>query len=193
MGLLGTTEIAAHQIALQSAATTFMIPLGISHAAVVRVGQAYGRGDPAGVARATWVALGLGAAFMLAMALVFALAPRQVVGLYMDLHAPENAAVVSLAVSLLLVAAVFQLVDGAQVIALAALRGLSDTRTPMIIAGVGFWGAGFGGSLLFGFGLGLGAVGIWIGLAVGLAAVAAMLILRFHWRDRFLVPATVTG
>ena len=186
MGLFGTVTIAAHQIAIQTAAVTFMVPLGISHAAVVRVGQAYGRSDPGGIMRAAWVALGLSTAFMVAMALLFWLAPRHIVGLYLDLDIPANRAVIEVAVSLILVAAVFQIVDGAQVVAIAILRGVSDTRTPMFLAAVGYWGIGFGSSVLFGFGLEMGAVGIWIGLALGLAAVSAMALTRFHWRDRFI-------
>ncbi len=186
MGLFGTAEIAAHQIAIQTAAVTFMVPLGIGHAAVVRVGQAYGRTDPEGVGRAAWVALGLSTAFMLAMAFVFWFAPRQIVGLYLDLDNPANFPVIEVAISLILVAAVFQIVDGAQVVALSILRGLSDTRTPMFMAVVSFWVIGFASSVLLGFGLGMGPVGVWIGLVLGLAAVSAMTITRFHWRDRFL-------
>lgn len=192
MGLLGTVEIAAHQIAIQTAAVTFMVPLGISHAAVVRVGQAYGRGDPGGIVRAAWVALGLSTVFMSAMALVFWLAPRQIVGLYLDLGTPENRAVIEVAVSLVMVAAVFQIVDGAQAVAMAVLRGVNDTRTPMLLAAVGYWGIGFGGSVLLGFGLNMGAVGIWIGLALGLATVSIMALTRFHWRNRSL-PGLATA
>ncbi len=186
MGLIGTVEIAAHQIAIQTAAVTFMVPLGISHAAVVRVGQAYGRGDVDGIVRAAWVALGLSTVFMSAMAVIFWLAPRQIVGLFLDLGTPENRAVVEVAISLVMVAAVFQIVDGAQAVAMAVLRGVNDTRTPMYLAAIGYWGIGFGGSALLGFGLGMGAVGIWIGLALGLATVSIMALARFHWRDRFL-------
>ncbi|MFQ5971811.1 MAG: MATE family efflux transporter [Alphaproteobacteria bacterium] len=183
MGLLGTAQVAAHQIAIQVAATTFMVTVGISQAATVRVGLAFGRRDPEGVRRAGWTAMALGAAFMSVMALVFWFLPRPIVGLFVDLTAPENAAVVRLAVALIMVAALFQLADGAQAIAAGVLRGMSDTRVPMVIAGIGYWGVGLTSCVLLGFVLGLGGVGIWIGLAIGLAAVGGALVHRFHVRD----------
>ncbi len=186
MGLFGTTEIAAHQIAIQTAAITFMVPLGISHAAVVRVGAAYGRGDSEGMGRAAWVALALSATFMSAMAVLFWVLPREIVGLYLDLGDPANMAVIEVAISLILVAAVFQIFDGAQVIGIAILRAVNDTRTPMMFAALGFWGIGFCTSVALGFQFELGAVGIWIGLALGLASVSVMTLMRFQGRDRFI-------
>lgn len=184
MGLLGTTELAAHAIALQCAAVAFMVPLGICHATTVRVGLAVGIGDRAGVGRAGWTSLALGCAFMLASALALWLLPWQLVGLFLDIDAADQMAVASLAVSFLGVAALFQLFDGAQVIVTGALRGLKDTRIPLLYAVVAYWPIGFGTSVLLGFQLGLGGLGIWIGLAFGLATLSALGTWRFHRRER---------
>jgi MATE family multidrug resistance protein len=185
MGILGTTQLAAHAIALQCAAVAFMVPLGVSQAATVRVGLAVGAGDRAGVGRAGWAALALGAGFAVFGALLFWLLPRPLVDLFLDLGAPEQWPVVELAVSLLGIVALFQVFDGAQIIAAGALRGLKDTRVPMIMATFGYWPVGFGTSALLGFALGLGGLGIWAGLALGLMVVAVLVIWRFHRRDRW--------
>jgi MATE family multidrug resistance protein len=179
MGWIGTTALAAHQIALQVASITFMVPLGIGQAATVRVGQAVGRRDPDGARRAGWTAFALGVVFMAAMSVVMLTAPGFLAGLFIDRATPDGAAVAGLAAVLLIVAAAFQMADGAQTIAIQALRGLNDTTVPMLIAGLGYWGIGFGASYLLGFMGGLGAVGVWVGLALGLGAVAGLLIARF--------------
>jgi len=120
------------------------------------------------------------------------IAPRLVVSAYLDLNAPENAAVVPLAIRFLAIAALFQLFDGAQVVAAGALRGLQDTRVPMLVAAGGYWIVGFGVAILLGFYTDLRGVGIWIGLASGLAAVAGLLLWRWAARDGFgLTPAPV--
>ncbi len=185
MGVLGTTQLAAHAIALQCAAVAFMVPLGISQAATVRVGLAVGAGDRAGVGRAGWAALALGACFAVLGALVFWLLPRPLVDLFLDLGAPEHLPVVELAVSLLGIVALFQVFDGAQIIAGGALRGLKDTRVPMILATLGYWPIGFGSGALLGFAFGFGGLGVWAGLALGLMVVAVLAIWRFHRRDRW--------
>jgi MATE family multidrug resistance protein len=179
MGLIGAAEIAAHQIAIQIASVAFMVPLGISQAATVRVGLAAGRHDLASARRAGLAALGLGTVFMLGMAVVMWTLPELLIRIFIDVDAPESRPVVELATGFLAVAALFQVFDGGQVIGVGALRGLKDTRVPMIIAGIGYWVIGFASAILFGFGLGLGGVGIWIGLAFGLAATAAPMIARF--------------
>ena len=179
MGLLGTTALAAHQVALQCAAFTFMVPLGIGIATSVRVGQAVGRRDPAGVRWAGLTGIGLAAAFMLGAALLFWTLPRSIVGLYIDVDAPANAEVVHLAVTLLGIAAVFQLFDGTQVAASGALRGLKDTRVPMLVCFVSYWLIGLSGGVALGFGADWGPPGLWWGLVLGLTAAATLLFARF--------------
>ncbi len=188
MGWISETALAAHQVAIQCAAFTFMVPLGIGMAASVRVGQAAGRGDADGVRRAGLVALGLAVCFMVGTALVFWLAPRPIVGLYLDLEDPAHADVVHLAVSLLGIAAVFQVFDGMQVTAMGALRGLKDTRVPMLLAMAAYWGVGLAGSYGLGFILDLGPQGLWWGLVLGLATAALLLTGRFLRRARRGVP-----
>jgi MATE family multidrug resistance protein len=180
MGVLGTTALAAHQVAIQCAAFAFMVPLGIGMAGTVRVGQAAGAQDEAGARRAGGVAMGLATLFMVGTAVLFWTLPRPLVGLYLDLADPENAAVVSLAVHLLGVAAVFQLFDGLQVAAHGALQGLKDTRVPMGIAMVTYWGIGLTTGYLWGVRGGGGPEALWWGLVVGLAAASVLLVLRFH-------------
>ncbi|MEE8272780.1 MAG: MATE family efflux transporter [Alphaproteobacteria bacterium] len=193
MGLISTAALAAHAIALQCAGVAFMVPLGISQAATVRVGLAAGAGDRSGVGHAGWSALALGAAFSTVPILAFWLLPEPLVDVFLDLALPATRPVAELAAAMLGVAALFQLVDGAQVIAAGVLRGLKDTKVPMVIAAFGYWGVGFPGSVALGFGLGLGGVGVWLGLALGLAASALMLIHRFHRRDRLGVAVVPAG
>ena len=183
MGWLGAPAVAAHAIALQCAALTFMVPLGLGQAATVRVGLALGRRDPTGVARAGWTAWVMGAAFMATMALLMWSFPRALVTLFLD-DVPQNALVIGLAVTFLRVAAAFQLFDGAQVIGAGMLRGLHDTRWPLIFALVGYWGVGLGVGSWLAFGADWKGVGIWIGLASGLAAVAALMLGRWLMRER---------
>jgi multidrug resistance protein, MATE family len=189
MGLLGTPEIAAHQIALQCAAVAFMVPLGIGQAATVRVGLAAGARDAAGVARAGWVALALGASFMVCTALLMWTMPHALVGLFVAVDAPGNARVVELAVAFLGLAALFQVFDGVQAIAIGALRGLKDTRVPAILAAVGYWLVGFPVGILLAFKAGWGGVGIWWGLAIGLAVVALLMLARFARREKLRLVA----
>jgi MATE family multidrug resistance protein len=183
MGWIGAPAVAAHAIALQVAALTFMVPLGLAQAATVRVGLALGRGDEAAIQRSGWVAWSVGVAFMAAMALGMWSAPRQLVTLFLDDNA-ANAVVIGLAVSFLKVAAAFQLVDGAQVIGAGMLRGLHDTRWPLMFALVGYWGVGLGIGSWLAFTADWKGVGIWVGLASGLAAVAALMLVRWMMRAR---------
>ncbi len=184
MGILGTDEQAAHAVALQLAAIAFMVPLGLSQATTVRVGIAHGAGNARGVGIAGWTSMGLGTAFMLIPLSLFVLFPDYLVSLFLDPSNPGNAGVLALAASFLAVAAAFQLVDGAQVLMIAALRGLSDTRVPMIIALAGYWIVGLGTAYLFGFVLQWRGIGIWTGLALGLAFVAIVTTIRFAMRHR---------
>lgn len=190
MGQLGTATLAAHQIALQSAALSFNIPLGISLATTIRVGQLFGKQDLPGTRLAGFVGIGLGGASMAAAALLFWFAPGFVVDVYLDVKDPNNAAVIPLAISLLGVAAVFQLVDGIQVAAAGALRGLQDTRIPLLIAIAAYWGVGLASGFILSRQLGLEGVGLWWGLALGLLFAAIVLTLRFTYRTRSLPAAS---
>ena len=183
MGWIGAPAVAAHAVALQLAALTFMVPLGLGQAATVRVGLALGRKDQAGIARAGWTAWVIGVAFMGSMALVMWSFPRELITLFLA-DVPANALVIGLAVSFLRVAAAFQLVDGAQVIGAGMLRGLHDTRWPLIFALVGYWVVGLGIAVWLAFARDWKGVGIWVGLASGLAAVAVLMLVRWVLRDR---------
>jgi len=183
MGWIGAPAVAAHAVALQLAALTFMVPLGLGQAATVRVGLALGRKDEAGIARAGWTAWVLGLLFMATMALVMWGIPRQLITLFLE-DAPANAVVIGLAVSFLRVAAAFQLVDGAQVIGAGMLRGLHDTRWPLLFALVGYWVVGLGIGSWLAFAADWKGVGIWVGLASGLAVVAALMLARWIMRER---------
>lgn len=184
MGLFGAASIAAHSIAIQIASVSFMVPLGLGQAATVRVGRAYGAGDRDGIARAGWTAFGLAMIFMTAMSALMLIAPRALVGVFIPLDDPANAVVVQLAISFLFCAAVFQIADGAQVVCAGMLRGLQDTMMPMVFAGLGYWGFGMSISLILAFAGGLQGLGVWIGLAAGLAIVALMMMARWLRRER---------
>ena len=184
MGRLGTDEVAAHAIALQCASMAFMVPLGLGIAATVRVGTAYGRSDPDGIHKAGWTAFVLGTGFMAVSCILFLTIGPTIVSWFLDPRAPENANALTLAASFLVIAGVFQLVDGAQVVAAHALRGLSDTKTPMLLAILGYWALGLPIAYVLGFVVGWRGVGIWIGLAAGLAVVAVLLLTRFALRER---------
>lgn len=171
-GSLATSALAAHQIALSAAAFTFMVPLGVSAAAAVRVGHAIGRRQPAAARGAGWTALLLGAAFMSTSAVVFLAAPGAVLRVFTD--APD---VIAIGVSLLAVAAAFQLFDGLQVVATGVLRGVGDTRTPMLANLAGHWLIGLPIGAALCFRVGWGVMGLWIGLCIGLIVVAVALII----------------
>lgn len=187
MGLLGTTPLAAHAIAIQIASVTFMVPMGLGQAATVRVGLAYGAEDRGGITRAGWTAFALGVGFMTLAALVMIALPRLLISGFLDLDAPENQPVVDLAVVFLAIAGLFQIMDGAQAVASGMLRGLQDTTVPMIYAAIGYWGIGLPLGVALGFGLDWGGTGIWIGLLVGLAVVAVLLVYRWTRRDKLAV------
>src|SRR5581483_5538037 len=179
MGRLGTIPVAAHQVAINLASLTFMVPLGISAAATVLVGRAVGRNDPRGARRAARAALVSGAGFMGLMALILLSIPAELAGIY-----SREAPVVALAAALLPVAGAFQVFDGLPVVSIGILRGLADTRAPFVIALLGFWLLGFPVSVGLGFYTPLGAVGLWYGLVAGLAAVAGLLLGRVAVRLR---------
>lgn len=184
MGLISPVAVAAHAIAIQIAALCFMVPLGFSQAVTVRVGIAYGAGDADAIRRAGWTPFILGVSFMACTALTMLAIPETLIGVFLDRTDPANAEVIALAVSFLGIAALFQVFDGAQAIAGGMLRGMHDARVPMIYAALGFWGVGLSLSVLLGFWAGLGGIGIWIGLATGLAVVSGLLLARWLRRER---------
>ena len=181
MGLLGASALAAHQLVLNCAGVTFMVPLGLANAATVRVALQLGADRAAAARRAGFLALALGIAFMSATAIVLWTVPGAIIGLYVDIGDPANHAIVAMARRLFAIAALFQVFDGIQVIAAGALRGHKDAMVPLLLAIIGYWGVGFAGGWLLAFPLGYGAVGLWWGLALGLAAVAVLLTLRLNW------------
>ena len=180
MGWFGAVAAAAHAIAIQTASTSFMVPMGIGQAATARVGLALGAGRMADAARAGWVAIALGAGFMAVMAAVLLLAAGVIARGFLDAADPRAAEVAALGATLLAVAGVFQLADGVQVVAAGALRGLADTRVPMVFAAIGYWVLGLPAGLALAWWAGLGPAGIWMGLAIGLTVVAGLMLAR--WR-----------
>lgn len=179
MGRMGTVPVAAHQIALNLASLTFMVPLGVSAAGAVLVGRAVGRGEADAARRATRAALLWGVGFMALTAVLFLLFPAPLARVYSG-----EAAVIGLAAGLLPIAGVFQMFDGIQVVSIGALRGLGDTGTPFAMNLIGFWAIGLPVSLVLGFRTPLGPRGLWWGLVVGLGAVAIGLLIRLRARLR---------
>jgi multidrug resistance protein, MATE family len=179
MGLISTTALAAHQIALQVTAILFMVPFGIGMAATVRVGHAVGRNDAAAVKRAGLVAtlLGIVCVSALTFGVIFA---RFVIARFFFGDAAESAgAVIDLTAVLLMVGATFFVADGIQTVAAGALRGMNDTRIPLLFAAISYWMIGFPAAYGLAFRTELGAIGVWIGLSCGTAVYAVLLILRF--------------
>jgi MATE family multidrug resistance protein len=174
-GWLTPVELATHQIALNYASLTFMVPLGISSAAAVSVGQAVGAGDGARARRAGWLALGLGTSFMLLAALVFFVAPTPLIALY-----TRDPQVMAVGPSLLGLAAIFQIFDGIQTVSTGSLRGLGETRVPMLANLVGYWVLGLPLGLTLCFALHWGIYGLWIGLTAALILIASTLLVRWH-------------
>lgn len=194
MGWISTAAVAAHAVALQIASLTFMVPMGLAQAATVRVGIGHGRRDADHIRRAGWVSFVLGTGFMAAMASLLLLFPETLVGLFIDRSVAANAVVVTLAVQFLIVAAFFQIFDGAQVVGQGMLRGLHDTFVPMIFALIGYWVIGIGVGAWLAFRAGWGGVGIWTGLATGLGIVAVLMLARWLLRARLgLVPPDTTA
>jgi multidrug resistance protein, MATE family len=189
IGRLGASVVASHQIALNVAALTFMVPLGVAMAITVRVGNAVGRGDEAGVRRAGMTGIGLALLTQAVSSAVMLGAPAMIVALYTN-----DAAVRRGAATLLQLAGLFQFSDGVQVASAGALRGLKDTRLPMLITAAAYWGVGVPIGWLLAFRAGMGAPGMWIGLIAGLSVAAALLFARFNAlsRRRRVVEAAAT-
>ena len=190
MGLIGADSLAAHSIAIQIASVAFMVPMGFGQAATVRVGRAHGAGEHNGIARAGWVAFALGVGFMAVTATAMLVFPRSLIGVFLDLKDPANARVVEIAIVFLSFAALFQVADGAQAVAIGMLRGLQDARVPMLFAAFGYWCVGLPLGAWLAFRAGMQGAGVWMGIVVGLAVVAVLMTSRWVMRARLgLLPA----
>jgi MATE family multidrug resistance protein len=188
-GRLVPTALAAHQIAVNIAALSFMVPLGVSSAGAVRVGHALGRRDVEGAARAGWTALAIGTGFMACTALAFVLVPRMLMGAF-----TRDERVIALGATLLAVAAIFQLFDGIQGVATGILRGLGDTRTPMAWNLVGHWFVGLPSGYALCFVAGYGVIGLWWGLTIGLTICGVALLVVWSRRiHAFELKTTWSG
>jgi multidrug resistance protein, MATE family len=184
MGTMGSTQLAAHQIALQIVSVAFMVPAGMSYAITMRIGQHYGGGDLLRARLAGRVGIGFGAATMLCFSVVFWFWPKELVGLLLDYDNLAFRPVFELAMSLLAVAAWFELFDGAQTIAMGAIRGLKDARTTFLVGLFCYWAIGAPLAWLLAFTFDWGPAGVWWGLALGLACAAISLTLAFEWKMR---------
>ncbi len=184
VGWVGPVPLAAHGIALQLASIAFMIPLGLANAATVRVGHAYGAQDPAGIGRAARAAVLVALVIAVFAAILFWTVPGPLIGLYLSDSDPDAAAVLAYGIPLLAVAAAFQLFDSTQAMAAGILRGLKDTRVPMMLAVVSYWLIGMPAAYVFAFPLGFGGIGVWLGLGLGLLVASVLLSRRFLARER---------
>jgi MATE family multidrug resistance protein len=180
MGRFGTASLAAHQIALNFASITFMVPLGLGMASTVRVGLAMGAGDPARARQAGLTAMALSVAFMIPCGLIMVLFGSRIAGLYLGGRTGADAAVIAMAGLFMKAAAAFQVFDALQVVGAQSLRGLKDARMPMILAGASYWLVGIPTCLLLGLVLDMRGLGIWIGFVVALGVAALLLCLRFQ-------------
>lgn len=188
MGWLGTVPLAAHGVVVQLASITFMVHMGLSNAATIRAGNAWGTRDRVRLARGAQVATAASLGFAAVTIALFLLVPKPLISLWLDPSDPAFEQVLTLGVGLLAIGALFQLVDGAQVIALGVLRGVQDTRAPMVLAAISYWIVGIPCSYLLGFVLGWEGTGVWLGLVVGLACASVMLMWRFWGRAVHRVP-----
>jgi multidrug resistance protein, MATE family len=180
MGILGTEMLAAHQIILQTIAITFMLPLAMSYAATIRVGQELGKQNILGAARAGYVSATIGLGLMIVLTIILLVFPDQIIGTFIDLENPQNENVIRLAKGLMQIAAISQILDGPQKILMGALYGLQDTRIPMLLSLFAFWGIGLSSGYWLGFHTDLGGNGLWIGQSIGLAISAGIFSWRFH-------------
>jgi multidrug resistance protein, MATE family len=184
MGLIGAASLEGHAIVFQIASLAFMVPLGVSQAATVRVGHSYGARDAAGVSRSGWTALAVCLGFMIVSASTMLAFPDFLLSGFIAVDALANAPIVERARAFLRVAALFQIFDGAQAVEAGMLRGVHDARAPMMIALFGYWGVGLPIGLGLAFATPLAGTGLWIGLACGLACVSAMLLARWRAKER---------
>jgi multidrug resistance protein, MATE family len=179
MGRLGITVIAAHQIVFQTIALIFMVPLGVAYGTTIRVGLWMGKNDWVGVRRSALVGMALGGGFMAIMAMILILFPKWILSLYLDLSNPVNQPVIPIATTLLTIAALAQILDGVQASAAGALRGLQDTKIPMVLSFIAFWGLGLTTGCILAFQVGWGGVGLWIGQSIGIIAASVLFVGRF--------------
>ncbi|EYD78316.1 Multidrug and toxin extrusion (MATE) family efflux pump YdhE/NorM,-like protein [Rubellimicrobium mesophilum DSM 19309] len=189
VGWVGAVPLAAHGVALQLASLTFMLHLGLSQAVTVRTGQALGRGDSEGMRQGALVAILMSAGFALLASAVFLLWPETLLSLFVDPSDPARPQVLEVGVTLLALAAVFQIFDGAQVLAIGLLRGIQDTAIPMVLAALSYWVIGLPAAYAFGFVFGGEEIGVWLGLVISLVCAASLLMARF-WR---LASRPLTG
>ncbi len=188
MGWIGPLALAAHGIAIQLASLTFMVHIGFSQAATVRAGRALGRRDEVSLRRGGITAIGMSAIYAVITSLIFLALPETLVSLFIDPDEPQRGALLALGASFVIVAALFQLVDGLQVLALGLLRGVQDTTVPMIMATISYWVIGLPASYLLAFRFGWDGVGLWLGLVIGLAVAAVLLSVRFWGRSVKITP-----
>ena len=193
MGWVGTLPLAAHGIALQLASTTFMVHIGLSQAATVRAGRAFGRRDVDGLLRGGQVGFMLALAMVVLTMAAFLGMPETLISLFLDPADPDRFTIITIGVGLLAMAALFQLADGTQAMAVALLRGVHDTRVPMIQAAVSYWLVGLPTSYVLGFWTPLGAIGVWLGLVAGLSCAAVLLLRRFWWQRFWMQDMTTAG
>lgn len=182
MGWIGTVELAAHGIAMEITALSFMVHLGLSNAATVRAGRADGAGDVQGLRDGAKTAIALSVGFGVSMVLLFLLWPSPMISAFLDEVNPASGAILGFAIKLLAVAALFQMMDAMQVMALGLLRGVKDTRVPMVAAAVSYWVIGIPSAYVLAFKVGLGGVGLWLGLVIGLSFAATTMMWRFWSR-----------
>ena len=182
MGTLGTQVLAAHQIVFQTMLIIFMIPLGMSYAATVRVGQYLGQKNLEGIKRAGYFSIGSVLIFAIAITIIMLLFPKAIVSLYIDVNNPDNAIVVSLALPMLTVATLSQILDAVQKVTYGVLQGVQDTRIPVLLNIPAFWIVGLTSGYLLGFYFNLGGVGLWIGQSIGVAVAALLFFIR--WRQK---------
>lgn len=179
MGWIGTKELAAHGIAMGVCGLAFMVHLGLSNAATVRTGLMDGAGDARGLRDGAKVAIALSGMFGLVVVALFLISPAPLIAVFLDSDNPDSATIIAIGTTLLVFGAMFQMADAAQVMALGLLRGIRDTRIPMVLASISYWLIGIPVSYVLAFPLGFGIAGLWVGLVIGLTCAAVFLMLRF--------------
>ena len=182
MGWIGTVQLAAHGIAMEVASLAFMVHVGLSNAATVRAGRAIGAGDAQGLRDGARAAIALSFAFGITMVILFVALPQPIIALFLDTDKPETAEIIAFGTTLLAMAALFQMADAMQVMALGLLRGIRDTRVPMLAAAVSYWMIGVPCSYILAFPMGYGGAGLWFGLVIGLTCAAISMMARFWLR-----------
>lgn len=191
MGWVGVVALAAHGIAMQASSATFMVHIGLSQAATVRAGRAFGSGDVPRLRLVGWSGIALSVVVIVLTVCLFLFLPEPMIVLFLAPDEPARAEIIATGTIFLAAAALFQMADGSQVLALGLLRGAQDTRRPMIYAGISYWLLGAPIAWLLAFPLGMGGVGIWLGLAVGLTFAAVMMMWRF-WTGPAALPPVAT-